>query len=521
MTSYQGGLSFDNTGALRVTTAGQAGMYANGGLTLALAGDSITAGCNATQMIAIANCSGSGTTGTITGVTLDLIVGNTVWLSGFVQSEWNGQKTIVTYSGGVLTFTNSTTLTSSPTAVNASSGNTIQVLNEANINNRSFISTANGFLGLPFSAVYNRATSGTTSTTMLANFDRDIVSLNTDWVSIMIGTNDIGGLGSFPDSSVAAAIPVLISNIQAACAKAIANGSSVILHTILPQTAAGGAATGTANNTGSAVRQAAVLNINNQIRKYAASTRGIVLCDSHAATSNPLNGYWKAGSSAWTADGIHPTSKAAFVGIGQQLKTSLNNAALNRIWPLVENAGDCYASDNTNLQLMPDPLFQTTTTAAATGFTGSGGVGNPTYLTGNTVPVRDAGTPTASVYMSARADGFGNNQRCDITATAANDQIAFEMQNSGNLNAQIAAYMGRKVKFTMAMKATNVPSGSLSGINVYFNNPSGGALWYSANTSSQVPYFDIASGNYEWIVEGSPWVIPTVSFFKSFKKSFQ
>ncbi|MBE6966669.1 MAG: GDSL family lipase [Ruminococcaceae bacterium] len=56
-----------------------------------------------------------------------------------------------------------------------------------------------------FLRITNSGTGGNTSTTLLARFDRDVVDLNPDWVSICIGINDVWrqfDLPAFPDTHV-------------------------------------------------------------------------------------------------------------------------------------------------------------------------------------------------------------------------------------------------------------------------------------------------------------------------------
>lgn len=474
------------------------------GLSLVAIGDSITAGGNALPGTAlnVSAFTGAGNVGTITTSGISPLQGNFIWIAGIDQPEWNGQKTVASLSGTTITFNNSTPLTASPTSTaGLKSAGTPWVLSESQVNNRNFLSIANGLLGLPFGTILNRAVSGWTSTQVLNTYQTNAANLLPTDVWLLAGTNDILQL---------ATPAAVFSNLTTIVSTLAQSGVRVWWSTLPPLTGTGGTGTGGTGGVTVAM-QRNVLILNDLIRNYVQTdTTGYIrLVDVHqrtaAATPGAGNYDWAAGSSLWSSDGIHPTSYAAYNGFAQAFY-SVAQYELSRPAPLVSMANNAYAVFTTSRQLFPDPLMQTTTTAAQTGFTGAGGVGNPTYVT-DFVPNRVAGTPTASVDVVARADGYGNDQRCVITATAASDQIGFSMQNTANITPQLQANVGRRVKMALFMTAANVPTNTLSGIDIYIRN-SGFTEFFNVTGQSTVNFLAGVNAG-AWIIESAPFVIPS------------
>jgi lysophospholipase L1-like esterase len=223
-----------------------------------------------------------------------------------------------------------------------------------------------------------------------------------------------------------------------------------------------GLGVGVANQNGSAAMQAAILRLNDNIRKFARKTPGIQLVDFHKVVSNPTNGEWKAGNSLYTEDGVHPTGFATFQ-VALLLKSIFTGIGINNGYdPLVENANNYYNVDNASTQLWPDPLLVASTTSASlpSGFTGS--------YSSTLLPAVTSGAPTGSLSVVSRSDGFGNDQKVTITASTSADGMRFAIPNTGLINGSWAAYAGSTVKFTMSFSTTNVPDGAFKGIYVTF-----------------------------------------------------
>jgi hypothetical protein len=473
------------------------------GLSLVAIGDSITAGGNALpgSALLVSAFSGNGTTGTITTSGITPLPGNPIWIIGIDQPEWNGRKIVASLAGTTITFTNPVPLTAAPTATaGALSAGTPWVLHDAQWNNRNFMALANGQMGLPFGNITNRAVSGWTTTQMRNVLQLHVTPLAPTDVWLLGGTNDI--LQSIAPATA-------FANLRAIVQTLTQQGVRVWWSTLPPVTGTGGTGTGGAGAVTLAMQQA-LLVLNDLIRLYVQQdATGLVrLVDSHQLTAAPTPGAgnynWVAGGNVWTQDGIHPTTFAAYNGFARAFVNAAQDE-LARPSPLVAMANNSYAAFTSSRQLFPDPLMQATVTGARTGFTGAGGVGNPTYVT-DFAPTQTVGTPTASIDVVARADGYGNDQRCVITATAASDQLSFAMLTTANISPQLAANVGRTVRMALSMSAINVPAGTLSGIDIYIRNS--GFTEFMFVTGQATTNFISGAAAGAWTIESAPFVIP-------------
>lgn len=515
-----------SSGALFTAAAQSA---ATQGLTLYATGDSQIAG-GWSVSTPIANVlSGNGLTGTITGsnVTADCTAGNTIWIQGLVQPEWNGVKTILTNNGTTATFTNATALTPSPSIITTQTN--VNIVDEVAYTNRNWLSIANGLCGQPFGSIVCKAGTGEVTGSMLSQFQTDVLAYSPNYVYVHGGVNDVRYASASVYSETA-----IFANLQSICTQALAAGIRVILSTLPPLTAAGG--TGAPANVSGGLtglqQQQTLLRLNQLIRRYAAVTPGVILQDTAAAVCNPAPSSpatspyeWTAGGSLWSVDGVHPTSYSAYK-IAVQMSSAMQKAGLNRPVSLVSNSNDTQyiigtgVVDSSQRQLLPNPLFELQTTAAgsSTGITGAGGTGNPTYAT-HLVPVGNVGTWTTgnsavSVTCAARADGLGYNQVYTIGQTSNNDQLQAIMQNTGYMNTQMNTFAGHTVKFSMDFSMTSVPQATLAGITVYLNDSTAGLALLYATAKNTVPMIDTngAATTLDWTIESAPWLIPNYNF---------
>lgn len=452
-------------------------------LVVVAAGDSITDGGWYTASGTTGAATGSGTIGTLIGFGPQLLVlaGSSIYIAGFNQPEWNGVKTVLTNNGTNITFTNATTLTAAPTS------SLFIVTADGIQTNRNFLKQANGLMGLPFSRIYNRAISGSTSTTVLVRF-ADVIALRPNYIWLMIGINDINA--TVPNTTI-------IANIQACCAQALNIKATVLLSTLLPSTAAG--------ITTAMKKQ--ILALNGLIRKYAQQTAGIILIDSYQYAGDPLSATYAWKVAGHTIDGVHLTGYGATNTVTKAIFDQLNTKIGRPKKSLVAHGEDSYIADSTSQNLFYDPLVLNTLTSAITGFTGTGGTGNPVYHYFMR-PARITGTPSASIGVVARADGFGNDQTVTITSTANNDIMSIGGSTNNWLDAPFTAAVGKTVKFKCAFSQTGVPVGTLAGMSLYVVTPNG--MYYCIyGQSGSFVLANENSADMDTIIEGTPFVVPT------------
>jgi lysophospholipase L1-like esterase len=122
---------------------------------------------------------------------------------------------------------------------------------------------------------------------MQARYATDIAPSAPGWLVVQAGVNDV-------TQGVSAA--TIISNLTSLYTTAIAAGTRVIATTITP-------------NTGwSAAQKLVRAQVNEWMRGYASTQRGIVLCDWSATVTDEHSGLWITG---YSPDNTHPNTKGA------------------------------------------------------------------------------------------------------------------------------------------------------------------------------------------------------------------
>lgn len=137
----------------------------------------------------------------------------------------------------------------------------------------------------------NAGIGGQTSAQIAARFDTDVLAYKPDIAAILAGTNDL------PDGTNGAST---IANLQGMYEKAAKAGILVLATTIPPATAA------------QAGQETLRLRVNQWMRGYARSHRGVILADIAAAWQDPtLTGFKVV--AAYVHDGVHPSMLGAAV----------------------------------------------------------------------------------------------------------------------------------------------------------------------------------------------------------------
>lgn len=236
---------------------------------------------------------------------------------------------------------------------------------------------------------------------------------------VLVGTNDIAG--SVPLATIKSNLATIYSSLLAA-------NITVIACPILPRSywAAGG--------TLPVAQQQQIAHINQFIKSYALTNRGMYIADAWPSLADMSNGLVLGGgvagsppaSTGYTYDGLHPAPRAAywFGKVVSDVITSLLPAQNTLRWSL----NDTYdATNNPTGDVLTNGFLST----ASGGTAGTGVTGT---VAGSWTAVRQTGTTgaaTASVVTKALPNGQTYNaQRLVITAPSgsATETIHFYQQ---------------------------------------------------------------------------------------------
>lgn len=230
----------------------------------------------------------------------------------------------------------------------------------------------------------NAGVSGDTTAMMLARIQTSVIQYHPKFVVVEGGINDIRqGMAS----------TTIIANLNSIKTLLLADGSKVILTTILPYTVANGASQAqgivwaAVNNW---IRQQAQTNPNVYIVDFASAYIDATNAALYPLPANQVNG-------TDTSDGLHPASLGSSL-MGAQLATLITNL----LPPITGNL----TWNNNPQNLVSNGLL-----------TGSGGtlagVVTGTAPTGWTVETTGS---ACSSTQSSRADGFGSDIALNVTA---------------------------------------------------------------------------------------------------------
>jgi lysophospholipase L1-like esterase len=255
--------------------------------------------------------------------------------------------------------------------------------------------TANGYWdwaqalsGNRFRLLCNAGVSGNTTAQMLARLATDVIPFHAKYVVVLGGIND---LRSGTDVTSA----TTIANLASIAAQLLDDGSTVILATIPPYTAANG---------NSSTQAAKWTTINASIRQTALSTPNVYFVDFAAAYLDATNAapYPLPTPVTATSDGLHPASMGAYL-MGRLL------AAL--LITLVAPVPDQPIWNNDPANYVVNGLL-----------TGSAGTssGSPTGTLPTSWKIENTATTCDSTQM-ARPDGFGYWIQLAVVATNHRD----------------------------------------------------------------------------------------------------
>lgn len=211
----------------------------------------------------------------------------------------------------------------------------------------------------------NGGVSGENTTQILARVQQDAIDLNPGWCHVLAGTNDVWN--SVPVATTIANLTAIYDALEAA-------GIRIIAGTLPPKS----------GQTATLYRAAERLN--NWIRQQAYDRPGFVVADYAAILTGPT-GSWRIGTTAYTADGTHPSAGGAV-----RMGTVLANA-IEKFLPaanlLPSSNYDDSSSGAAAVNIAPNPMFTGTGGSTFTGATGQmpdswalNRAGGPTDLTG-------------------------------------------------------------------------------------------------------------------------------------------
>lgn len=380
------------------------------------AGDSIVAGGTYGTTANASSVYGQNNSIYVTTVAdINLWVGATVFCGGAVigapgnnnvsDDRFNGTFTIAQrVSSNSFVLTSPTNFGSSP--VNASYS-TYYLGNDTAMTARNFLAMANVYAGGVLDQIYCRGVSGCQTSYMLSRFAQDVLSLKPSLVFLGSFRNDTPG------------VVQSFANITAMCQMALAAGAIVILHTSTPY------------DSGAAGYSAATLDyylqVNNQIRQYAASKPGVILFDLYALLTDTTTATGNYLANTCVPDKVHPSD----YGVGQ----SVNNTSrtFSDLTTIIKNLygqrkkirATCQRDDVTvssaSYQLVNNPLLQ----GSGGTVTAGGAVG--TAPTGWTLV--GTGTVVATCSVPARADGMGNYIKCVFGASNTGSLVVVSQNN--------------------------------------------------------------------------------------------
>lgn len=248
--------------------------------------------------------------------------------------------------------------------------------------------------------LYNAGVPGQTSAQIASRFSTDVLAYSPATVNIMAGTND-ATTGSLSQ----AALEATTSNLKSMVDQAKSAGIQPILCTIPPR--------GDATNYNQNAQK-----INQAIHKLAAAEK-ILLVDFYSILVDPSTGLYKSGYDL--GDGIHP-SPAAAKAMAQFYITATANLFGPAQVSLIATNGD-----STNL--IPNPLFLTSTSAWTSNSYGSSPAPAFSVLTDPTI----SGNWFSATFPAATGTGqyYAVNGPTEPVISGHHMAYSFKFQISG------------------------------------------------------------------------------------------
>lgn len=253
--------------------------------------------------------------------------------------------------------------------------------------------------GPPLDVIYNAGVAGNTTTQMAARIDTDVLAKRPGYATIWAGTND-------PWTSVAE-VDASYARMAAMVDKMRLSGIYVF---VISETVA--------NSSKGAAFPAYVNRYNDSLRSYCALNAGCEFWDFNAQVVDPTNanGYAKA---SMLRDGLHLGPFGATT-IGKNVVAAKLARFSTGFTSLVNSPIDTLSVRAESRNLFSNPLMSGAVAASGTGQTGTW----PTNWS--------TSGPNAVSSTPARADGFGNDLQCAITAAGFGSFFAnLSSSNSG------------------------------------------------------------------------------------------
>lgn len=422
--------------------------------TFAALGDSITANNNFNTNVAAASISGSGNTVTVSITAHGRATGDLIRVASLTPAEYNGDFPITRVDANTITYQTLTPVTA------ATPTGTAAVYFKALYANNSWVMHANSLLGGRLNVVAIDGYPGD-RIDQIAKRVGNLTALRPQYVAVMGGTND------FRNSAIS--VSDALNNLNTLVYAPLRGvGSVIFAMAVIPL----GASDTPSNGLTVAQVNSNIVQFNEALRAYCASTAGVIFVDSHAAIvdATTLTGVALA---AKLQDQIHPSPRGAFA-IGQVLAAAAS-PIVKAFSNLPSSPADTVATFAGSSNVTENPLFVTGTG----GTVGSGvteGSGAGTSVAQNW-RVQKSGTATCAASLVARtlaADGdtLGNNQRMTATFSASNDSVTLDSVIT--IGSRVAS--GDRVYAECVIKIAGTPS-NLKRVNLNLNYTVGGVAY--------------------------------------------
>lgn len=503
MTSYQGGLSFDDTGALRVTNAIKSlGTARNRAI---LIGDSLFGNIKAPTSVTSFTVSG--------GTAIVVAAGSGAVLNNYVNIQCLGAAGLAnslsatcvkvtqvdsanqfrfsaTYGGQTLADGDYTTI----------GGNTWTVAPLRGTRTGSWWPWMNYYLGSPFTLVSNFAMGGSTSSDSVTILNKILAGPTFDYAFIGFGTNDINGSATV--ALAQAAVTTVYNNFVTVINAVINYGAKPVI-AIPPPIGSAFAGQPAATTT---FKNVALLNLREKLLDLARSDSRITAIDlmktmmlGTSATGDFISGYVNPTSS----DSVHPTITAAIalakneIGAGTWYNTPIKINDREPVSIIDDSTNNSVASAGAvTPNILPNGLFVGTSGSGIGGIVIGTVPNNWTLSTPTGTAIASAGQVTRTAISSTTANSWG-------ASNAANWGYAWTVSGSGTAASQgcylqsstytSAIQAGTWYQFGITVKALadavniktivgNIVYGNVG--NTYFNDNQGSATSEAMNMKS-------------------------------------
>ena len=391
--------------------------------TVVLLGDSRTAQCGTS--FTPTSVTSVGTTVTVAATAHKLVVGQQFPIGTANETAYNGIFTVET-TADANTFTY--TARSVPSAATATGS--VYFTNGLLRRDYGYFNWLNAQLGGRLNVLFNAGIGGDTVQRMAGRLNH-VTQFNPDYCFLQGGYNDL-----------ARTTAQIIADFTTIFTTLYNEGITVVALTETPLHSSAGSY--------SAANAQKLLAVNNWMRNYARTHKGILILDAFkalidgtSATGQPL------ANMVWAADSVHWTPKAsrAIGNAGYNLLNSIVPAGNTLASSLIDD----YTTDTSNPNIVINGMMAGVAGTANTGITG-------TVATSWSVS-RTGAAAAVGTGQVARTDGFGYDQQLDVTYSASGEQIQFFTTSS--LHARIVA--GETYYFEADISIASITSSCLGG----------------------------------------------------------